>query len=109
MFYLGSIAGILPYLLAFSLTLVLGGHAGLPFLSSESKPEIKNEISDDKSLTVENVKSFTFGKQIVTEKITVFLISFCTSTKVLGLYLFRLADSTELGISLLRAPPISQF
>jgi hypothetical protein len=109
MFYLGSIAGILPYILAFSLTLVLGGHAGIPFLSLESKPEIKNEISEEKSLPVENIKSFTFDKQIVNEKITVFLVPFCTATKVFDHYSVRLFDSSGYGISLLRAPPIPLF
>ena len=107
MFYLGSIAGILPYLLALSLTIVWGGHAGLPFFASEPTPETKNEISEEKKLPVENLKSFSFEKQIVTEKITAFLIPFCTRTKVFNFYLFRLFDSTEFGISLLRAPPVS--
>lgn len=109
MFYLGSIAGILPYLLAFSLTLVLGGHAGLPFFASAPVSETKNEISEEKKLPVENLKSFTFDNQIIAKKIAVFLIPFCTPAKVFDFYLFRFVDSTELGISLLRAPPVSLF
>lgn len=109
MFYLGSIAGILPYLLAFSLTLVLGGHAGLPFFASAPVSETKNEISEEKKLPDENLKSFTFDNQIIAKKIAVFLIPFCTPAKVFDFYLFRFVDSTELGISLLRAPPVSLF
>jgi len=109
MFYLGSIAGILPYLLAFSLTIAWGGHVGLPFFASESTPESKSEIIEDKDLSVENVNFFAFDNQIVTENIAAFATPFCTQTKAFNLYLFRLFDATGLGISLLRAPPISLF
>lgn len=107
MFYLGSIAGILPYLLAFSLTILWGGHAGLPFFASGSTPETAKEIVEVKNLPVENSKSFSFENQVFAEAISIFRIPFCTRTKVFNLYLFRFFDSTELGISLLRAPPVS--
>lgn len=109
MFYLGSIAGILPYILAFSLTLILGGHAGLPFFTSKSTPEIKNEMQEEGNHPVEDLKSFAFDMQSVAKKITVFLIPFDISATVLNLYLFRFVDSTKPGISLLRAPPVSLF
>lgn len=109
MFYLGSIAGILPYLLVFSLTLVLGGHAGLPFFASASTHEIKNEISEEKKLPVENLKSFSFEEQVVNEIITVFPAPFCTRTKVFNFYLLRFINSPDIGISFLRAPPSLYF
>ena len=109
MFYLGSIAGILPYLLALSLTILWGGHAGLPFFSSGSNAETTKEIVEVKKPTVENLKSFLFENHIFTEKTTVFQDQFFTQAKVLNHYLFRLFDSNYLGISLLRAPPVSLF
>ena len=109
MFYLGSIAGILPYLLAFSLTIVWGGHAGLPFFTSASTTESQNEIVEEKVHPVENSKSFSFDNQIVVGKITAFLIPICPRKKVFNFYLFRSFHSTQLGIALLRAPPVSLF
>lgn len=109
MFYLGSIAGILPYILVFSLTLVLGGHAGLPFFTSALIPESKNKINKEENFPAENLENLTFDNQIVIEKITPFLVPFCTRITVCNFCLFRLFDSTEFGFSLLRAPPISPF
>jgi hypothetical protein len=105
MFYLGSIAGILPYILAFSLTLVWGGHAGLPFFVSGSTPETKNVIAKEENIPVEKLKSFAYHKQVITRKIDIAQIPSFTRTKVLSFYLVRFVDCAVLGISLLRAPP----
>ena len=105
MFYLGSIAGILPYILAFSLTLVWGGHAGLPFFASGSIPETKNVIEKKENIPVEKLKNFAFKKQNITRKIDVTQIPCFTRSKVLNFYLVRFVDAAVSGISLLRAPP----
>ena len=109
MFYLGSIAGILPYILAFSLTLVWGGHASLPFFTSGSNLEPKNEIIDAKQSIVENSTSFTFDNQYIAKKIAVFQVPFYIRTKVFNFWLSQLFDFAKPGISLLRAPPVSLF
>jgi len=110
MFYLGSIAGILPYILAFCLTLVWGGHAGIPFFTSGSTPESVNEIIVKESKPcVEKLASLDFENKIITEKTTKLIIPFNTRTELLNLYVFRYFNSTVLGISLLRAPPVSLF
>jgi hypothetical protein len=109
MFYLGSIAGILPYLLAFSFTIVLGSHASLPLFKSEATTASKNEIPKEKHLSARNLKSFIVDNQVIAEKVIPFLMPFVTTTKVLGFYLFRLSDSSEPGISRLRAPPFFLF
>jgi len=109
MFYLGSIAGILPYILAFSLTLVWGGHAGLPFFASESTPETKHEIAKEENIPVEKLKIVVFAKQVITRKMDVTQTPFFTRTMRLGFYFVRFVDSAVLGISLLRAPPSLYF
>src|ERR1035437_9649861 len=105
MFYLGSIAGILPYILVFSLTLVWGGHAGLPFFASGSISETKNEIAKEENIPAEKLKSFAFKKQFIASAIDLAQIPCITSTRVLSCYLALFIDSSVLGIPLLRAPP----
>jgi len=109
MFYLGSLAGILPYILAFSLTLVWGGHAGMPFLASGSAPVPANEIVKENNPPIERLSNLEFDNQIITEKAVVFPIPFCTHAELPDLCEFRHFDSADIGISLLRAPPIFSF
>jgi hypothetical protein len=109
MFYLGSISGILPYILAFSLTIVLGSHAHFPFLKGGAIEESSNKISNEKSITVGHSSSFTYKKQIVTEDIRKFAFTYFKEVKVIVFYPFRLTDYSGIGISLLRAPPVSPF
>jgi len=109
MFYLGSLAGILPYILAFSLTLVWGGHAGMPFFTSGSAPESAKQIVAENNPPVEKLKTLDFENQIITDETTVICVPFFTRTKLPNFYTFRLFDSKEFGIYLLRAPPLSLF
>jgi len=109
MFYLGSIAGILPYILAFSLTLVWGGHAGMPFFTSGSAPVPANEMVTENHPSVEKLTNLDFENQIVIEKADVFSAPCFINTEFIDLYSFRQFDSSDIGISLLRAPPISLF
>jgi len=109
MFYLGSLAGILPYILAFSLTLVWGGHAGMPFFTSGSAPESAKQIVAENNPPVEKLKTLDFENQIITDETTVISVPFFTQTKLPNFYTFRLFDSKEFGIYLLRAPPLSLF
>jgi len=109
MFYLGSIAGILPYILAFSLTLVWGGHAGLPFFTSGSAPVPVNEMVKEDNPPVERLSSLKFENQIITKKTVEFSAPLCTHTELPIICTFRQFDSADIGISLLRAPPIFSF
>lgn len=109
MFYLGSIAGFLPYILALSLTILWGGHAGMPFLTSNIAPESKTEILTEHKISIENPIKFRTYNQVIAEEVTEFSALFCTYTKLFNLKPLRLHYSTELGISLLRAPPVSLF
>jgi len=107
MFYLGSIAGVLPYILAFTLTILLGGHAGFSFFASETASESKNKTVEENNLSSENLKNFEFDKKIVNEKLAQYIFPACTPIKVVNFYLLPLFSFTEFGISLLRAPPVS--
>jgi hypothetical protein len=109
MFFLGSISGILPYLLAFTLTIIWGGHAGMPFLRAGSAEESKNEISAGEKVASDLAENFVYINQIVTAKIFKFPVLCYSESKVLSFYTFRLSDYSGLGISLLRAPPVSPF
>jgi len=109
MFYLGSLAGILPYILAFSLSLVWGGHAGFPFFTSGSSAESTKQIVKENNSPVEKLATLDFENQIITDEITVVCVPFFTRTKLPNFYTFWLVDSKELGIYLLRAPPFSSF
>jgi len=109
MFYLGSIAGILPYILAFSLTLVWGGHAGMPFFTSGSAPESTKQIVKENNPPVEKLTTLDFENQIITDETTVVCVPYFTRTKLPGIYTLGLFDSKELGIFLLRAPPFSSI
>jgi hypothetical protein len=109
MFYLGSIAGFLPYILALSLTIVWGGHAGIPLLTSNSTSEEQNEFVKENESPFSGLKSFSFENQIITDKATQFPVQFFTRTKLLNFYFPRLFETTDSGISLLRAPPFSLF
>ena len=109
MFYLGSLAGILPYILAFSLTLVWGGHTGMPFFTAGSTPESTKQIVKENNTPVEKLTTLDFENQIITDETTVICVPFFTRTKLPNFYTFRLFDSKEFGIYLLRAPPLSLF
>jgi len=109
MFYLGSIAGFLPYILAFSLTIVWSGHAGIPFFSRDSTPESQIEIVKENASKVEIILQINSNNQAVKEILHVFPTSACTPAKLFSFCFFRLLDSSEFGISSLRAPPVSLF
>jgi len=109
MFYLGSLAGILPYILAFSLTLVWGGHTGMPFFTAGSTPESTKQIVKENNTPVEKLTTLDFENQIITDETTVICVPFFTRTKLPNFYTFRLFHSKEFGIYLLRAPPLSLF
>jgi len=109
MFYLGSIAGILPYLLAFSLTIVWGGHASLPLFAAATAPGSPKEIVKEIASANEKIKSFKIDFQIVAEKISALPIYFFSLVKVFNYFLSLLFNSKVPGINLLRAPPLSLF
>jgi len=109
MFYLGSIAGFFPYILALSLTIVWGGHAGIPLFTSNSTSEAQNEFVKVNESPIEGLMSFSFDNQIITDKTTQFPVHFFTRIKLLNFYFPHLFETTDSGISLLRAPPVSLF
>jgi hypothetical protein len=109
MFFLGSISGILPYLLAFSLTIILGGHSGVPFLRAGSAEKSNNETSVEKKVTTDRTENFVYADQIVSAKTFKLPVLYCSESKALCAYTFRIFDYGGLGISLLRAPPVSPF
>ena len=109
MFYLGSIAGFLPYILAFSLTIVWSGHAGMPFFSRDSTPETSIEIVKENASKVEILLKIDSNNQAVEETFPVFGTSVRTLTELFNYCLIRVFDSAEFGISSLRAPPVSLF
>jgi len=109
MFYLGSIAGFLPYILALSLTIVWGGHAGIPLFTSHSASETQNELVKENKFPIAGLTIFSFDNQIITDKTTQFPVQFYTRTKLLNFNFPRLFETTDSGISLLRAPPFSLF
>jgi hypothetical protein len=109
MFFLGSVSGFLPYILAFSITLVWGSHAGLPFFKAGAIAESQNEISDEKIISADSIGSYSYDNQVVTENIDEIPSIYDTGIKVFKCYLLRLFDFAGIGISLLRAPPVSPF
>jgi len=109
MFYLGSIAGFLPYILALSLTLVWGGHAGLPFFTSPTTSESRNEIVKEIDYTQDVQINLNIFQAIVKEITNSIPVLFFVSTRVLNNYLTGSSGSSASGISLLRAPPLSSF
>jgi len=109
MFYLGSMAGFLPYILAFSLTIVWSGHAGIPFFSRDSTPESQIEIVKENASEVEILLQIDSNNQSVEETFPVFAMSVRTRTRLYNFCLTQLFDSSEFGISSLRAPPVSLF
>lgn len=109
MFFLGSIGGFLPYILALSLTIVWGGHAGMPYLTPDSTPGSANEIVKPGSSPVDCITNFKFENQIITDKTEIVPVFFRTPAKLFSICSFRLFDHADPGISPLRAPPISLF
>lgn len=106
MFYLGSIAGILPYLLAFSLTIVLGGHAGLPFFKSATVSEPINEVSKAEQFNLTTINDYHIDNKVVKRKIETPPVLFSVKLKIENFYLCRFIKAFEAGTSLLRAPPV---
>ena len=106
MFYLGSIAGILPYLLAFSLTIVLGSHAGLPFIKSNLSSTSQNEIAKEEIVNIKNIESYKVDNKTITNKIPLIPPCFPLFVKIENFYLADFLKVYLAGISLLRAPPI---
>jgi len=109
MFFLSSISGFLPYILAFSITLIWGGHAGLPYFKAGSPAESKNEISKEEDISADHLGSYSYKKQIINEKNDNDPVIGCHETKVLNFFLCHLPDFAGIGISSLRAPPIYLF
>ncbi len=107
MFYLGSIAGFLPYIMALSLTIVWGGHAGIPLFNSNSASEAQNEFVKENESPIEGLRNFSFENQVIIGKTTLFKVCFYTRTRLLNFYFPRLFETKDSGISLLRAPPLS--
>ena len=106
MFYLGSIAGILPYLLAFSLTIVLGSHAGLPFIKSNLSSASQNEIAKEEIVNIKKIESYSIDNQVITKIAPLIPACFPLLVKIENFYLTIFLKVSEFGISLLRAPPV---
>ena len=106
MFYLGSIAGILPYLLAFSLTIVLGSHAGIPFLKSTLSLTSPNEIVKEEIDNTKEVESYSVTDQIIEKTYPNLSDHLFLIVKLENFYPSGLPKVFDAGISLLRAPPI---
>lgn len=109
MFYLGSIAGFLPYILAFSLTILWGGQVGKPFFTRDSTPETSLRIVKENDSKVDILFQIDSNNQAVKAKFHEFRISVATPAKLFDFCFFRLFDAAEFGISPLRAPPVSLF
>ncbi|NEW82077.1 MAG: hypothetical protein GZ094_06900 [Mariniphaga sp.] len=109
MFYLGSVAGFLPYILALSLTIMWGGHAGMPLFTSNPTAKTQDELVKMDESTVADQVSIRFDNQIIADKTTLFPVQFHSRTRLLNLYFLRLFEMSNIGISLLRAPPVSLF
>ena len=109
MFYLGSIAGFLPYILAFSLTILWGGHVGKPFFTRDYTTESSIESGQENTPKVEISLQIDSNSQVVEEKLHVFPLYVGTLTALFNFCLIQLFDSAEFGISPLRAPPVSLF
>ena len=106
MFYLGSIAGILPYLLAFSLTIVLGSHAGLPFIKSNLSSTSQNEIAKEEIVNIKKIEFYNIDNQIVVSKSLKLPIVFHLLVEIENFYFTNFLIVFKAGISLLRAPPV---
>ncbi len=106
MFYLGSIAGILPYLLAFSLTIVLGSHAGLPFIKSNLSTTSSNEIAKEEIVNVKKIESYNIDNQIIVNKSLIIPTDFHLLVEIENFYFTNFLIVFEAGISLFRAPPV---
>ena len=106
MFYLGSIAGILPYLLAFSLTIVLGSHAGMPFLKSTLSSTTPNEIVKEEISTAKEIESYSIDNQTIEKEYPKIYAHFSVIIRIWSFYPTGLPKVSDAGISLLRAPPI---
>ena len=106
MFYLGSIAGILPYLLAFSLTIVLGSHAGLPFIKSNLISASHNEIAKEEIVNIKKIESYNIDNQIIESKPLKIPTVFHLLVAIENFYSSNFLIVFEAGISLLRAPPV---
>ena len=106
MFYLGSIAGILPYLLAFSLTIVLGSHAGMPFLKSTLNSTSPKEIVKEEIDITKEVESYTVDSKIIEKICPKISVHFTLVVTIENFYPTGLPTVYDAGISLLRAPPI---
>ncbi len=106
MFYLGSIAGILPYLLAFSLTIVLGSHAGLPFIKSNLSSASQNEIAKEEIVNIKKIESYTIDNQLIVKEKPESPVCYPILVKIESFYPTSFLKGFEAGISLLRAPPV---
>jgi hypothetical protein len=106
MFYLGSIAGILPYLLAFSLTIVLGSHAGIPFIKSTLCPTSPKEIVKEEIDTTIEIETYSINNQIIEKEYPKIFAHFSLIPRIGNFYPAGLPIVFDAGISLLRAPPV---
>jgi hypothetical protein len=106
MFYLGSIAGILPYLLAFSLTIVLGSHAGIPFIKSTLCPTSPKEIVKEEIAVAKKVESYCIDNNIVENVFPKVYAHFSLILRIGIFYPTGLPKIFDAGISLFRAPPV---
>lgn len=109
MFFLGSVSGFLPYILAFSITIVWGSQVGLPFFKTGAIDESQNEISDEKIISADHTGNYSYDNHVITENIDEIPSIYYTGIKVFNCFLFRPFYFAGIGISLLRAPPVSPF
>ena len=109
MFYLGSIAGILPYILALSLTIIWGGHVTIPLFTSHCSVDSTIEIKDEPNSLTKSLQCIDSENQVNISNILQFFALFSISSELVAFYRTELIESTESGISCLRAPPVFEF
>ena len=109
MFYLGTIAGILPYILALSLTILWGGQATVPLFTSHSSVDSPSEIKKESNLSHDSQQSIDFVDQVTPSQNLQIFNAFSNHSQWFAFNRALLFDSAQQGITLLRAPPVLVF
>ena len=109
MLYLGTIAGILPYIISLSLTILWCGHVTEPLFKQHCIVDSTSVIKKERNLSPASLQYIDYQNKIALSETLQFFTQFSTPPGLFAICPTLLFETTESEISFLRAPPAASL
>jgi hypothetical protein len=109
MFYLGTIAGILPYILSLSLTILWCGHVTVPLFKPHCVVDSASVIKKECNPSPASLQCIDYQNKVALSETLQLFTQFSIPPGLFAICPTLLFETTESGISCLPAPPAASL